>query len=161
LRRRTGSGDYAGRGLPPGAIRKDGCACRVKTIGQWAGQTGAAHSGTWSAWLDGYGTSHTDTAAQTVTVPTGCTHATVSFWMHINTTETTTIAKNDVLTVTLGSATLATYSNLNHSSGYVLITLPVAALPHGTTSSTLKFTGIENGSSQTSFVIDDTSLTLS
>ncbi len=27
------------------------------------------HSGTWDAWLDGYGTTHTDTLSQAVTVP--------------------------------------------------------------------------------------------
>ena len=37
-----------------------------------AGET--SHSGTWYAWLDGYGTTHTDTLSQTVTIPAGCTH---------------------------------------------------------------------------------------
>ena len=34
-----------------------------------AGET--SHSGTYYAWLDGYGTTHTDTLAQTVSVPAG------------------------------------------------------------------------------------------
>jgi phosphatidylinositol-3-phosphatase len=36
-----------------------------------AGET--AHSGSWYASLDGYGTTHTDTLSQTVTIPAGCT----------------------------------------------------------------------------------------
>ena len=31
-----------------------------------------AHSGSWKAWLDGYGTTHTDTLSQSVTIPAGC-----------------------------------------------------------------------------------------
>jgi hypothetical protein len=42
----------------------------------------ASHSGSWFAWLDGYGTPHTDTVAQAVTLPTGCAHYTLSFWKH-------------------------------------------------------------------------------
>ena len=29
------------------------------------------HSGSWDAWLDGYGISHTDTLCQAVSIPTG------------------------------------------------------------------------------------------
>ena len=39
----------------------------------------AAHAGSWKAWLDGYGTTHTDTLSQTVTIPSGCSGATLSF----------------------------------------------------------------------------------
>jgi Zn-dependent metalloprotease len=42
------------------------------------------HSGTHFAWLDGYGTTHTDTASQSVAVPAG-SHATLSFWLKIST----------------------------------------------------------------------------
>jgi hypothetical protein len=121
---------------------------------------GAPHAGSYDAWLDGYGTTHTDSVAQTVKVAAGCTKATVSFWMNINTSERSTTAANDKLTVTLGGTTLATYSNLNHTSGYQAYTLTMA-IPAGTTSLPLKFTGSENSSLQTSFVIDDTALTLS
>jgi hypothetical protein len=39
------------------------------------GQNGASqptHSGTWNAWMDGYGTTHTDTLSQSVAIPAGC-----------------------------------------------------------------------------------------
>ena len=44
----------------------------------------------WKAWLDGYGTTHTDTLCQSVSIPAGC-GATLSFYLHIDTAETTTI----------------------------------------------------------------------
>ena len=59
----------------------------------------------------------------------------------------------------LGSTTLATYSNLNKASGYVLRTFNVAAFAGQTV--TLTFTGTENGSRQTSFVVDDVALNAS
>ncbi|HEY7405117.1 MAG TPA: hypothetical protein VIB39_16440, partial [Candidatus Angelobacter sp.] len=82
------------------------------------------HTGAWDAWLDGYGTTHTDTATQTVTIPSTITTATLTFWLHIDTAETTTTTAFDTLTVqVLNSsntvlATLGTFSNLNHAAGY-------------------------------------------
>jgi subtilase family serine protease len=132
------------------------------TASPWTASTGvidnstgeAAHSGSWKAWLNGYGTTHTDTLSQSVTVPSGCT-ATFSFWLHIDTAETGTTAY-DKLTVKAGSTTLATYSNVNKNTGYVQKSFTV---PAGTTS--VSFSGVEDSSLQTSFVIDDTALTLS
>ncbi|WP_405062889.1 M4 family metallopeptidase [Kribbella sp. NBC_01505] len=125
-------------------------------IGSAAGQP--THGGTKNAWLDGYGTTHTDTLSQSVTIPAGC-HGTLSFYLHIDSAETTTTVQYDKLTVKAGSTTLATYSNLNKASGYTLRSLDVSSLA-GTTS-TITFTGTEDSSLQTSFVIDDTGLNLS
>src|SRR5215469_16879626 len=58
-----------------------------------------AHTGAWDAWLDGYGTTHTDTATQTVAIPAGRTSATLTFWLHIDTAETTTTTAFDTLRV--------------------------------------------------------------
>jgi hypothetical protein len=121
-----------------------------------AGET--AHSGTWYAWLDGYGTTHTDTLSQSVTIPTGC-HATLSFWLHIDTAEVTTTTKFDNLTVTFGGTTVLTKSNLDAASGYTKYTIDVSS--KAGTSPQLKFTGAEDASLQTSFVVDDTAVTLS
>jgi hypothetical protein len=118
-----------------------------------------AHSGTWDAWLDGYGTSHTDTVSQSITIPSGCSNYTLSFWLHIDTAETTTTVAYDKLTVTLGSSTLATYSNLNKASGYVQHSFNVSGFAGQTV--TLTFKGVEDSSLQTSFVIDDTALNVS
>jgi hypothetical protein len=116
----------------------------------------AAHSGSYKAWLDGYGTSHTDTLSQSVTIPAGC-KATLTFYLHIDTAETTTSTQYDKLTVTAGSTTLATYSNLNKASGYAQKTFDLSSLAGQTV--TLKFNGVEDSSLQTSFVVDDTALT--
>jgi hypothetical protein len=117
-----------------------------------------SHTGSWYAWLDGYGTTHTDTVSQTVTIPSGCS-ASLSFWLHIDTAETTTTTQFDKLTVTVGTTTVATFSNLNAAAGYTLHTIPLAA---GTTgSTTLKFTGTEDSSLQTSFVLDDLAINVS
>jgi serine protease len=127
-------------------------------IGQYGSSGEPPHSGTWDAWLDGYGTTHTDTLSQSVTIPSGCS-ATLSFWLHIDTAETTTTTAYDKLTVTLGSTTLATYSNLNANSGYVQKSFNVSSFAGQTV--TLKFTGSEDVSLQTSFVIDDTAVNVS
>ncbi|MFG2307233.1 M4 family metallopeptidase [Streptomyces sp. NPDC048566] len=118
----------------------------------------AAHSGSYKAWLDGYGSTHTDTLSQSVTVPAGC-HATLTFYLHIDTAETTTSTAYDKLTVKAGSTTLATYSNLNKAGGYTQKTFDLSSFAGSTV--TLKFTGTEDSSLQTSFVVDDTALTTS
>ncbi len=117
-----------------------------------------AHGGSYKAWLDGYGTTHTDTVSQTVTIPAGC-RATLTYWLHIDTAETTTTTAYDKLTVQAGTTTVASYSNLNKNTGYALRTADVSAFAGQTV--TIKFTGVEDSSLQTSFVIDDTALTLS
>jgi serine protease len=126
-------------------------------IGQ-NGPSEPAHSGTWDAWLDGYGTTHTDTLSQTVTIPATCKNATFSFWLHIDTAETGSTAY-DTLTVQGNSTTLATYSNVNANTGYVQKTLNLSSFIGK--SVTLKFTGTEDASLQTSFVIDDTAVNVS
>jgi hypothetical protein len=120
------------------------------------------HSGAWDAWLDGYGTTHTDTATQTVTIPASATSATLSFFLHIDTAETTTTTAFDVLKVqvlnTSGSvlATLGTFSNLNAAPGYVQHSFSVLNFKGQTVK--IFFTGTEDASLQTSFVLDDINL---
>ncbi|MEU1592410.1 putative Ig domain-containing protein [Streptomyces sp. NPDC005708] len=129
------------------------------TSGVITNDTGeAAHSGSYKAWLDGYGISHTDTLSQSVTIPSGC-KATFTFYLHIDTAETTTGTQYDKLTVTAGSTTLATYSNLNKASGYTQKSFDLSSFAGSTV--TLKFSGVEDSSLQTSFVVDDTALTTS
>jgi hypothetical protein len=127
-------------------------------IGQWGSSGEPPHSGTWDAWLDGYGTTHTDTLSQTVTVPSGCSSYTFSFWLHIDSAETTTTVQYDRLTVQAGATTLATYTNLNKAAGYSQKSFNLSAFAGQTV--TLKFTGTEDSSLQTSFVVDDTALSV-
>ncbi|MEU9455240.1 putative Ig domain-containing protein [Streptomyces sp. NPDC048277] len=117
----------------------------------------SAHAGSYYAWLDGYGSSHTDTLSQSVTIPSACTNTTFTFYLHIDTAETTTSTQYDKLTVTAGSTTLATYSNLNAASGYVQKSFSLGSYAGSTV--TLKFSGVEDSSLQTSFVVDDTAVT--
>lgn len=127
-----------------------------------SGQT--AHTGSWFAWLDGYGSSHTDTLSQQVSIPSGKTSASLTFWMHIDTAETTTSTKYDTLKLQLLDssgqvlANLYTYSNLNANSGYSKHTFNLSSYIGQTV--TLRYTGTEDSSNQTSFVIDDVNLTV-
>jgi hypothetical protein len=109
------------------------------------------------AWLDGYGTTHTDSLSQSVKIPSGC-HASLTFWLHIDTAESGSTAY-DKLTVKAGSSTLATYSNVNSNTGFAQKTFDVSSLAGQTV--TVSFSGAEDSSLQTSFVLDDTALTLS
>jgi len=117
------------------------------------------HTGTWDAWLDGYGSTHTDTLSQSITIPSTCVSATFSFWLHIDTAETTTTKQDDTLSVqVLNSSgtvlgTLATFSNLNAATGYTQHSYSL--VPYIGQTVTLEFTGKENSSKQTSFVDDD------
>jgi xanthomonalisin len=134
------------------------------TSGVWctnsacSGET--AHAGTGFLWLDGYGSSHTDSASQSITIPAGKTSATLTFYLHIDTQESGGTAY-DTLTVaaTSGSTTttLATYSNVNAATGYVQKTISLNAYIGKTI--TLKFTGVEDFSLATSFVLDDVAVT--
>ncbi|MFC4018819.1 M4 family metallopeptidase [Micromonospora sp. GCM10011542] len=124
-----------------------------------------ARTGSYKAWLDGYGSSHTDTLAQSVSLPSGCSSYTVSFWLHIDTAETTTGTAYDTLRVQVLNAggtvlaTLATYSNLNKAAGYSQKSFSLA--PYAGQTLSLKLTGSEDSSLQTSFVVDDTALNVS
>ncbi|MYT22165.1 M1 family peptidase, partial [Streptomyces sp. SID7760] len=119
-----------------------------------AGQ--AAHGGSSFAWLNGVGSTHTDTLSQSVTIPAGCSTAALTFWLHIDTAETTTSTKYDKLTAKIGSTTLATYSNLDKNTGYAQKSFDVSAFAGQTV--TVAFTGTEDSSLQTSFVVDDVAL---
>lgn len=135
----------------------------VATAGVIDNSTGRpARTGSWKAWLDGYGTTHTDSCYQQITIPAGAASATLSFWVRIDTAETTTTTQFDRLQVQIRNsantvlATLATYSNLNANSTYVLKTFDLSAYRGQTIR--VYFLGTEDSSLQTSFVIDDTAV---
>lgn len=119
--------------------------------------SGVPHAGSWYAWLDGYGSTHTDTLSQTFTVPAGT--PSLRFYNYITTDEvgSTVYDRLTVQVVSGGTtSTLATYSNVNAGSGYVLRTLSLAS--YAGKSVTLKFTGTEDSSAATNFLIDDVSV---
>jgi hypothetical protein len=120
------------------------------------------HSGTFDAWLDGFGSTNTDTVMQQVTIPANATAATLSFWLHIDTAETSTTTAFDKLTVQVRNSsgtvlsTLATFSNLNAASGYQQHSFDVSSFKGQTIQ--IFFNGSEDFELQTSFVLDDVSL---
>ncbi|WP_255955700.1 hydrolase [Streptomyces odontomachi] len=119
-----------------------------------------ARTGSYKAWLDGYGTAHTDTLSQQVSIPAGCS-ATLSYYLHIDTDETGSTAYDSLKAQVLNSsgtvlATPATYTNLNAAGGFTQHTLDLSG--YAGQSVTIKFTGTEGSKLQTSFVLDDTSL---
>ena len=80
-------------------------------------------------------------------------------FLHIGTAETTTTTQFDKLTVTANGTTPATFSNLNHATGYQQHSYSLNGFAGQTV--TLKFTGTEDSSLQTSFVVDDTAVNAS
>jgi subtilase family serine protease len=124
-----------------------------------------AHSGHWLAWLDGYAEPHTDTLAQTVTIPATCKSATFSFWLYVQTDDPTNKAYDTFTVQVLNSSgtvlsTLATYSNLNTTGGYSKYSFSLAS--YIGQKITLKFTGKETLTGyNTSFFEDDNALNVS
>ena len=116
-----------------------------------------ARSGRSIAWLNGYGRNATDTAGQAVAVPAGCS-TTLTFWLKVLSSEASTTTAYDALTVTAGPVELAAYSNLDRTTGWVQQSVDLTPFAGHTV--TLTFTGIEDYSLQTSFVLDDVAVTV-
>jgi Zn-dependent metalloprotease len=115
-----------------------------------------AHAGSWEAYLNDYGTTHTDTLSQTFTLPTTATQ--LCYWLKITTSETTTTTAYDKLTVQVKNSagtvvSTQSYSNLNKSTAYAQKCFSVTA--NAGQSITLAFTGTEDSSAGTAFYVDD------
>jgi subtilisin family serine protease len=123
-----------------------------------------SRTGSYSAWLNGYGTTRTDTAYQQITIPSTACAATFKFWLKITSSETTTTTAYDKLAVQVRNsagtvlATLATYSNLNKGTTYSEKSFDLSAYKGQTIR--VHFNGTEDASLATSFFVDDTSLTI-
>ncbi|SET63932.1 S8 family serine peptidase [Stigmatella erecta] len=124
----------------------------------------AARTGTYKAWLNGYGTAKTDSAYQQISIPATACSASLSFWVKITTKETTTTKVYDTLAIQIRDsanavkATLATYSNLDKSTAYAQKTFDLSAYKGQTLR--VYFNGVEDSSQSTSFFVDDTALTI-
>ena len=112
----------------------------------------------------GYGTTHTDSTYQSVTIPTTVTSATLSFWIRIDSAETTASIAYDRFNVQVSNnggasyVTLATYSNLNENLSYVQKSFDLSSYRGQTVR--VRFLATEDSSLQTSFVVDDTALNI-
>jgi subtilisin family serine protease len=146
------------RGFESGGVNWTATTGVVTNTTQQTPRTGA-----WYAWLNGYGVTHTDSLFQQITIPSTANSATLSFWLKISSAETTTTTVFDRLQVQVRNSsntvltTLATFSNLNETTGYTLRTFDLTAFRGQTIR--IYFLGTEDSSLQTSFVIDDTSCT--
>ncbi|TBR08001.1 MAG: carbohydrate-binding protein CenC, partial [Lysobacter sp.] len=84
-----------------------------------------AHLGSWKMWLNGYGSTSSEYGYQTISIPSTATTVTLTFWLRIASSETTTTTAYDTLAVQVRDGsnsvlkTLATYSNINKGTSYV------------------------------------------
>jgi len=118
-----------------------------------------AQAGSWLAWLDGYGAAHTDTLAQTVTIPAGCVSATFTYWAEVNSTTTNTA--NKLVLEVLNSAgtvvqTVPVATAANNGSKYAEYTTSLAS--YIGQKITVKFVGTEVSGGNTSFFEDSNAL---
>ncbi len=141
----------ANPGFESGATSWTATSGVINTDGQYA-RTGSGY-----AYLDGYGSTHTDTLAQSVAIPAGC-KATLTYYLYIDSAEGTSKAY-DKLALTANGTSVQSFSNVNQGTGYVQRSVTLSSYAGKTVA--LKWTGTEDSSLATSFLIDDTALTLS
>nr|BFE62422.1 hypothetical protein GCM10020063_069480 [Dactylosporangium thailandense] len=118
----------------------------ANVIGTWSQYP--ARTGTRNAWLNGGGRVQTDTLAQQVTIPAGT--ATLRFWMRVTTAEYENVVY-DRLTLTANGTAVASWSNLDKTSGYAEKTVNLSA--YAGQSVALRFTGVEDQSPMRSKMI--------
>jgi hypothetical protein len=125
-----------------------------------------AQSGSWLAWLDGYGEAHTDTLAQTVTIPAGCTSAVFTYWVEVNSdvTNSTRQAENNLVLDILNSSgtvvqTVPVATAANNGDSYVEYSTNLSAYAGDTI--TVKFIGTEINGGNTEFFEDTNALNVS
>jgi subtilase family serine protease len=118
-----------------------------------------AQAGSWLAWLDGYGQAHTDTLAQTVTIPANCVSAVFTYWVEVNSTTAST-ANKLVLDILNSSGTVVqtvpVATAANNGTKYVEYTTNLASYIGQTI--TVKFVGTEVNGGNTSFFEDTNAL---
>jgi subtilase family serine protease len=122
-----------------------------------------AQGGSWLAWLDGYGEAHTDTLAQTVTIPATCKTAVFTYWVEVNSnvTNKTKQAENSLVLEILNSSgtvvqTVPVATAANNGSKYVEYTTSLGAYVGKTI--TVKFVATEIAGGNTSFFEDTNAL---
>lgn len=136
----------------------------------WAGTTGLittntgrpARTGSYKAWFGGNGSTSTENLTQTVTVPSTATAANLSYWIRTDTAESgSTVYDTMKVQVIVGgtTTTLRTFSNVGTNSTYTQFSHSLLAYKGQAV--TVKFLMNEDSSLQTSFVVDDTAVSVS
>jgi Zn-dependent metalloprotease len=159
-----GGGGGGGTNLLLNPGFESGAVNWTATAGVINNTAGIARTGSFAAWLNGFGTTHTDSIFQQVTIPSTSTAAQLCYWLRITTAETTTTTQFDRLSVQIRNSanavlsTLTTFSNLNAGafSAYTRVCHNVGSFAGQTVRPF--FLGTEDSSLQTSFFIDDTTL---
>jgi subtilase family serine protease len=120
-----------------------------------------AQAGRWLAWLDGYGRAHTDSLAQTVTIPATCKSAVFTYWVEVHSTSTDT-ANKLVLDILNSSGTVVqtvpVATAANRGTKYVEYTTNLASYIGHTI--TVKFVGNEVNTGNTSYFVDSNALSV-
>jgi subtilase family serine protease len=121
-----------------------------------------AQAGSYLAWLDGYGSAHTDTLSQKVTIPATCNSAVFTYWVEVNSTTTNT--NNKLVLEVLNSSgtvvqTVPVATAANNGSSYVQYSTNLASYIGQTI--TLKFIGTEVSGGNTEFFEDTNALNVS
>jgi len=123
-------------------------------IGEWGSSEPPISGSDYDAWLDGYGSPHTDTLSQSVTMTSGCS-GTLEVWLHIDSDDTS--GTNGSFTIAAAGTTIATFTNLNANSGYTEHSYTIPSSDSGK-SIKLLFTGVENNDTNTDYVVGQVEL---
>ena len=162
--------DFGGTPVPPTGGNllanpgfESGATSWTGTAGPITNSSGRpARTGTWKAWLGGNGSTSSENISQQVSIPATATAASLSYWIRTDTAETGSTAY-DTLKVQVVSAgtttTLRTFSNVGTNATYTQVSHSLLAYKGRTV--TVRFQMNEDSSLQTSFVLDDTSVTTS
>jgi hypothetical protein len=140
--------------------------------GGWKGSSGIIsqrnpewpRTGAWVANLNGRGRSNTRKLYQRITIPSDICSAQLNFWLRVETFEPSSAPARDKLKLTVRKPsgalqqTLGTYSNQDSSASYTLQSFDLTNFRGKTIR--LQWTGTENKSGATQFLIDDTELLL-
>jgi hypothetical protein len=157
----SGSGCTAAQLLTNGGFETGSISPWTSTSGVLADTAEGvpAQAGSYLAWLDGYGAAHTDTLAQTVTIPATCKSATFTYWVEVNSTTTNTSNKL-VLEVLNSSGTVEQTTTVataaNNGSHYVEFSTNLGA--YIGQKITVKFIGTEVSGGNTSFFEDSNAI---
>ncbi|WP_412543898.1 hypothetical protein R8Z50_15820 [Longispora sp. K20-0274] len=125
-------------------------------VGNWT--TYPAQAGSWYAWMGGNGSANTDTLSQQVAVPAG-NSATLTYYLRVVTKETENVVYDTFSVQVIDGATtttLATFSNVDASTGYVARSINLNSYRGKTV--TLKFVSVEDASLRSDFLLDSLAL---